>query len=438
MLPPGAVVRASEALTSMGGPVIWGTVAIVALLLLLSGVLTAGEVAAFQVGTSRLRTLDAEGFRGSESLTTVRMREPRVRGGVRLSTRVLNLSAVAIATVGGTTLGSPVWSLSSIIAGILLVVLVADLIPHMLAARYPVRFALTLAPVLLFVARNTRLFTAPLERIQERLRSGNGPTITSEQRELRELQEIGEEEGVLEASESLLVERAFRLDELTAWDVMVPRVDVFAWKQDRKLSDVIGELPDVPYSRVPVYGESVDDVTGIVYVREAYQRHARGEHDLLLRDLARPPFFVPGSLPLTQLLTAFQARRIHMGIVADEFGGTDGLVTLEDILEELVGEIQDEMDAEEPEIERVSANVVECDGSADIRDLNELLDVELPNVEHRSVNGFILEELGHVPATGDRFQRAGVRIEIMEATETQVLRVRLTRLDEEPAEREST
>ena len=417
---------------------IWGTAAAVAFLLLLSGVLTAGEVAAFQVGASRLRTLDAEGFRGSESLTRVRVQEPRVRAGVRLSTRVLNLSALAIATVGGMSIGSPVWSLSTIIAGILLVVLVADLVPQMLAARYPVRFALTLAPVLLMVARHTRLLTAPLARIEERMRSGNGPTLTSEQRELLEIQEIGREEGVLEASENLLVERAFRLDELTAWDVMVPRVDVFAWKQNKKLSEIIDQLPDVPYSRVPVYGESVDDVTGIVYVREAYQRYARGEHDLLLRDLARPPFFVPGSLPLTQLLTAFQARRIHMGIVADEFGGTDGLVTLEDVLEELVGEIHDETDVEEAGIDRISEDVVECDGSADIRDLNELLDVELPSIEHRSVNGFILEELGHVPATGDRFERAGVRIEIMEATETQVLRARLTRLDEEPVEREGS
>jgi CBS domain containing-hemolysin-like protein len=418
--------------------VIWVVLAAVTLLLLVSGVITAGELAAFQVGTSRLRTLDAEGFRGSDSLTEVRVNEPRVRAGARLSTRVLNLTAVAVATVGGTSLGSPLWSMGSIVAGIVFVVLVADLLPHMLAARYPVRFALTLAPGLLFLARHTRLLTAPLERMEERVRSGSGPPLTSEQRELRELQKIGREEGVLEASENLLVERAFRLDELTAWDVMVPRVDVFAWRQDKKLSEIIDELPDVPYSRVPVYEDSVDDVTGIVYVREAYQRYARGEHDLLLGDMARTPFFVPGSLPLTRLLTAFQSRRIHMGIVADEFGGTDGLVTLEDVLEELVGEIHDETDLDEAGLERVGENVVECDGSADIRDLNELMHMELPNAEHRSVNGFILEELGHVPATGDRLERAGVGIEIIEATETQVLRVRLTRLDEERAGRESS
>jgi len=410
---------------------IWGTAAIVLLLLLVSGVLTAGQAAAFQMSGSRLRTLGAEGFRGADALTEVRSLEPRVRAAVRLSTRVLNLSAVAIATVGGTGFGSAFWSVGTIIAGILLVVLLADLVPHMLAARYPVRFALALAPALLLAARSTRLLTGPLERLEERLRSGNGPMITSEQRELREIHEIGRAEGVLEASESLLVERAFRLDELTAWDVMVPRVDIFAWQQDTLLQDIIAELPDVPHSRVPVYGDSVDDVTGIVYVREAYHRYARGEHAMKLKDLARPPFFVPGSLSLTQLLTDFQARRIHMGIVADEFGGTDGLVTLEDVLEELVGEIHDETDVEDEGIDRISSHMLECDGSVDIRDLNSLLGVELPNLEHRSVNGFILEEFGHVPSTGDALDRAGLRIEILEATETQVVRVRLTRLDAE-------
>lgn len=415
---------------------IWGTASVVVLLLLASGVLTAAQAAAFQMSPSRLRTLEAEGFRGAEALTEVRVAEPRVRASVRLSTRVLNLAAVAIATVGGTSFGSAYWSVGTIIAGILLVVLLADLVPHMLAARYPVRFALTLAPILLVTARATRLLTGPLEQLEERLRSGNGPTASSEQRELREMQEIGRAEGVLEASENLLVERAFRLDELTAWDVMVPRVDMFAWQQDTRLREIIDTLPDVPHSRVPVYGDSVDDVTGIVYVREAYHRYARGEHDVRLKDLARAPFFVPGSLPLTQLLRDFQARRIHMGIVADEFGGTDGLVTLEDVLEELVGEIHDETDIEEAGIDRIAEGVLECDGSVDIRDLNTLLGVELPNLEHRSVNGFILEELGHVPATGDTLDEAGVRIEILEATETQVVRARLTRLDVEPAERE--
>jgi CBS domain containing-hemolysin-like protein len=144
--------------------------------------------------------------------------------------------------------------------------------------------------------------------------------------------------------------------------------------------------------------------------------------------LAREPFFVPGSLPLTQLLEDFQARRIHLGIVADEFGGTDGLVTLEDVLEELVGEIRDETDVEEEEIVRISDGIVECDAGVDMRDLDDALGRVFPKVEPRSLNGFILEELGNVPGAGDSLERAGVKIEILAATETQVLRARLTKL----------
>ncbi len=125
-----------------------------------------------------------------------------------------------------------------------------------------------------------------------------------------------------------------------------------------------------------------------------------------------------------------------MGIVADEFGGTDGLVTLEDVLEELVGEIRDETDIEEEEVVRLSEDMLECDAGVDVRELNEALDVLLPKAEHRSLNGFILEELGHVPDPGTYFEREGVRIDILEATETQVLRARLTKLQNtgEPTE----
>jgi CBS domain containing-hemolysin-like protein len=176
----------------------------------------------------------------------------------------------------------------------------------------------------------------------------------------------------------------------------------------------------------------VDDVTGIVYVREAYERITRGDRDATLASFAREPFFVPGSLSLTQLLQDFQSRRIHMGIVADEFGGTDGLVTMEDILEELVGEIHDELDIEELEILKSSPTMLEVEASIDLRELNEALDVELPVDEHRSLNGYILEELGHVPLTGAIFERGGLRIEIMEATETQVVGARLTKLEPAP------
>jgi putative hemolysin len=406
--------------------------AVAGLAMLASALLTAAHTAALQIGAPRLRTLEREGFRGADILARVRDIEPNVRASVRLLTRICNLTALGIIAVLSVETWHAAWPVFlTVIGGIVIIHVVADVLPHVLAAYRPIRLALVTAPLLLAVVRWTRPFTVPVTALEERI-VGNGEDVTTEERELREMQAIGEREGVLEESESRLVERAFRLDELTAWDVMIPRVDIFAWRDSTELEEIIGSLSEVRYSRVPVYRGSIDEITGIVYVREAYERYIQGDREITLRELARPPFFVPGSMSLTQLLQDFQSKRIHLGIVADEFGGTDGLVTLEDVLEELVGEIHDELDLEEIDVVRVSESTIECDAGADVRELNEALGVDLPTAEHRSLNGYILEELGHVPPTGALFEPAGVRIEILEATETQVVRARLTKLEEAP------
>jgi CBS domain containing-hemolysin-like protein len=208
---------------------------------------------------------------------------------------------------------------------------------------------------------------------------------------------------------------------------MTPRVDMFTWKDSLLLGEIINQLEEVPHSRVPVYGDSVDDITGILYVREAYETWVSGNRDVTLGELAREPFFVPGSMSLAQLMRDFQGRRIHMGIVADEFGGTDGLVTLEDALEELVGEIVDETDVDEDELQQVAHDEWVAEASVDLREVNEAFGVDLPQMEHRSLNGFILEELGYVPEPGETLQRFGVVIEVLEASDTQVLRARIRR-----------
>ncbi len=232
----------------------------------------------------------------------------------------------------------------------------------------------------------------------------------------------------MEEHERQLIERAVRLDEWRAWDIMTPRVDVFAWQDSLTLAAIAPQLGTVPYSRVPVYGASVDDITGVLYLRDAYQALVTGQRNVPLRELAREPLIVPGSVALTKLLRDFQTRRIHLAIVVDEYGGTDGLVTLEDVLEELVGEIVDETDVPEEEpIVRISRHELLAAGDADLREINHFFNTSLPQLEHRSLNGYLLDELGRVPDAGEALERDGVRIEVLEATETQVLRARVHR-----------
>jgi putative hemolysin len=406
--------------------------------LLGSALLSAAEAAVYAVGPSRLRTLRDEGFRGAERLQDARDRAATVRASALFASTILNSCAVG-ALVAAATLRGPAGIVLGLPAAVLGVLLVAEGFPRLVSSRRSIRVALASAPLLLGLERITRPVLTPFLRLDELLQARGGDDLESaDEREVRELSELGQREGVVGEEEHQLVERAFRMDELAAWDVMTPRVDIFAWSDALILEEIIPQLHAVPHSRVPVFGESIDDITGVLYVREAYEAWVAGRRTLPLKRLAREPFFLPGSLPLPTLLRDFQARRLHMGIVADEFGGTDGLVTLEDVLEELVGEIEDERDVTEEVLVRISKDEIDVDGGIELREVNYAFNLTLPQFEHRSLNGFILEEMGRVPAGGETLTLPGLDIEIVEATETQVLRARLRKTGqgaaaEEPA-----
>jgi CBS domain containing-hemolysin-like protein len=398
-------------------------------LILLSAFFSASSTALFSVGGARIRTLREEGFKGAEALAEVRARAGAVQGLLLFLGSLSSLLAVGLLTgwlahereVPGLLIG--------LFGSGFLVLLFGEILPRSVAVRRSIRVALAVAPAILRLERLVGPILSPFFRLESFIaRAGGENGTTQEEREVREITSIGRREGIVGMEEHELVERAFRLDELTAWDVMTPRVAIFAWQDSLSIEEIVEGLDEVPFSRVPVYGESVDDITGILHVREAYLTFISGRGSTLLKSLSREPFFVPRSLSLTKLLKDFQARRIHMGIVADEFGGTDGLVTLEDVLEELVGEIVDETDLPEEALIRISRNEVIADGALDLREINYAFNVALPQIEHRSLNGFIIEELGYVPERGESLERQGVRIDVVDATETQVLRARVRKI----------
>ena len=408
---------------------IWLLGGAAALSTLVSALCSASETATFAIGSSRLRTMEEEGFAGAQALADLRARSHQTRSALLFLNTLFNTVTVGTMVLLGQRLFGTAGGALGLVAGSLAVLIFGQGIPRLLAARRPIRFALAAAPAVLAVGQGLAVVVKPFRALAVGVIGTNGANgLSQEERDVRELTQLGQEEGLVGEDEHLLVERAFRLDELTAWDVMTPRVDIFAWKDSLTLEEIIAELKSVPFSRVPVYRESTDDISGILYVREAYEHYVAGQSTMTLAQLARDPLFVPGSLPLTRLLHQFQARRMHMGIIADEFGGTDGLATLEDILEELVGEIVDETDIDEEALIRISKTQIVAPGGIDVRELNYAFNVTLPQLEHRSLNGFILEELGHVPEPGETVERAGVKIEVLTASDTQVLTARLTKL----------
>ena len=399
-----------------------------AVAILFSAVFSAAELAIFLPGEGRVRALADQSVPGASALVQLRSTPERTLVLLRLADALSDVSAGALAAYIALLQWELLGLALAIGAAALLVLYFGELLPLGVAANHGVPIALTIAPVLLVLTRLLGPLLAVVSRLSRVRRERRETATTITETEIRQLTALGHTEGQIEEHERELIERAFRLDDTKTWEIMVPRVDIFAWPGARKLTEIVTELSTVRYSRVPVYGESIDDITGVLYLRDVYQALISGQRDIELQELAREPLVVPGSLPLSRLLRDFQNRRIHMAVVVDEYGGTDGVVTLEDVLEELVGEIVDETDVDEDAITRISRNEILAWGDADLREINYFFNTNLPQLEHRSLNGYLLEELGRVPAPGEHIEREKILIEVMEATETQVTRARLRRL----------
>jgi CBS domain containing-hemolysin-like protein len=233
--------------------------------------------------------------------------------------------------------------------------------------------------------------------------------------ELRELVDMAEERGVVESGERNMIHSVFELGDTIAREVMVPRTDVVYIERHKTVRQALALALRSGFSRIPVIGENVDDVVGVVYLKDLVRRsQSNGEsrNGPKVEELMRPPTFVPESKPVDELLRDMQAQRIHIAIVVDEYGGFAGLVTIEDILEEIVGEIADEHDRfQRPEVEELSDGSMRVTARLPVEDLAELFDVELPRDDDvETVGGLLARELGRVPIEGSQAEVAGLRL----------------------------
>lgn len=402
-----------------------------ALLIIASGFFSGSEIALFSISRPRVRGLVEDGRRGAVALSRIKADSERLLITLLIGNNIVNVGAASIATYVATQ------AVGSVGVGIatgvmtLLILFFGEIVPKSFATRNAERIALAIAPfyaVLIPLSAPLSLPFVWLTRLVVPSRVYI-PSVT--ETEIRNLTELGHKRGAIDEHELQIIQRAFLLDSTKAWQVMTPRVDIFAWKADQTLAEIEHELAEATHSRVPVYGESLDEIVGVLYIRDAYQAIGKGRGEETLAGIARPALFVPASISLDQLMAEFRTRRVHLGVVVDEHGGTDGIVTLEDVLEELVGEIDDETDRPENPIRRIGRDEIVVDGSTDLRDVNEAFGTELPVDEHRSVNGLVTDTFGRVPEPGETVDIEGVTIEVIAAGDTQVQRVRMRRM---PAE----
>ena len=391
--------------------IIW----VVVLLVLFGAVLAMAESSLSRMTRVRALALKSEGRRNAALLERVATEPARHLNGVYLCVMFTqNGSAILVAIISQYYFSSLGITLISV--GFTIVYfLVVEAMAKTFGILHSDRVALALAPLIFFIGRVLSVPTRALIGLANILLPGKGlkegPFVS--EGVIRTMAEVGHEEGSIEPHERELIHSIFTFGDTVVREVMVPRPDIVAVEIGRRLHDVEDVMLRHGYSRIPVYREDLDHCEGFVYAKDLLRALHQGQQDLPLAQVMRPAHFIPESKKVNVLLREMQRQKFHAALVTDEYGSVAGLVTLEDVLEELVGEIEDEYDPDEPELVPVSDGVYRVEGAMPVHDLGELLGVELPSEEWDTVGGLMLGLLGAIPKEGQevRYQNLVFRAE---------------------------
>jgi CBS domain containing-hemolysin-like protein len=411
----------------------WLEFVLIVVLIGFVAVLGASEVAITRVNRVRAYRFVEEGRRGAGSLLRIAENPAPYLNVVLLLTLLSTIGGTTMATtLAVRSLGGPGEWVATIAMTVLLFVF-ADVTPKTFAIMQTDRVALRLAPLIVTLRRLVGPVATALVRFANVVMPGKGlpqgPFIT--EAEIRQLAEVASEEEQIEEGEVQLIHSIFEFGDTIVREVMVPRPDIVAIEADRPLRDVQALVLQHGYSRLPVYDDDLDNVVGFIYAKDVLKALHQGKQDMPLREVCRPAHFVPESKKAADLLREMQREKFHVALVTDEYGSVVGLVTLEDLLEELVGEIEDEFDRAEPDIAQVADNVYRVDGKVAIDEVNDLFDVELPDEEWDTVGGLMLGLLGSIPKEGEEVSFQGLVFKAERVDGRRISKVLITRREPE-------
>jgi putative hemolysin len=322
--------------------------------------------------------------------------------------------------------------LVTVIAVSILAIVFGLLLPRAIAARHPTKVlyvltwpihvvALLFAPIVGALVGLTRVFAKPFGASPE-------ADVLVTQEELKALVETGEEQGVLEKEERKMIYSIFELGDTEVREVMVPRPDVVGLDVSVPVREALDTVVRSSHSRIPVFKSSLDDIVGILYAKDLFRLVARGRFDQPLKEILRPVFFVPETKKVDDLLREMREQKVHLAIVVDEYGGTAGLVTIEDLIEQIVGEIRDEFEVEEERVVLVSENEAVMDARVPFGDVNDSYELGVePTDDYGTLGGFISHELGRVPRAGDSVRRGNVVLTVESVQGSRASKVRVKR-----------
>lgn len=414
--------------------------------ILLNAILKTVYVALINAHKARLKDLAEEGDARAGRALALASDATRLLASQQVIDLLLRFAIALVATVGlvpplrdqllaqavQPTLADGLAYGSVLLAVAILTLVFGEMLPSNIALGYADTIAIraagpvnllahALAPVLRLLQWISGKFAAPFV--------GRSSTTLVTEEEIKLLVDAGSEGGAIEDEEKEMIYSIFQFGDTLAREVMVPRIDMVALEINTPLHEALNTIVEAGHSRIPVYEESIDHIRGVLYAKDLLVMWRDGQMDRPIRDLLRPAHFVPESKKAADLLADLQQRKIHLVIVVDEYGGTAGLVTLEDLLEEIVGEIRDEYDQNEEEVyQQIGDNEYLFDAGIDLDDLNRLLDTDLPTDESDTLGGYVFSKLGRVPVEGERIDEDRLQMEVVSVDDRRIRKIRLVRV----------
>ena len=397
-------------------PLIIAYIAIIALLLVCSAFFSMSETAFTSASQVRLKKMSKDGDKRAEKALYILGNYDKFLTTILIGNNLVNIAATSIATIAfAMLLGEATGSLASTVVMTLVVLTFGEITPKTLAKRRPERIVLRIVGIVNAI----EIIFSPLSWMFGKLtgyigrKTGGEDSSTMTEDELEVMIDEIEDGGVLEESESRLIKSAIRFDDTQVGEVFVPRVDVTAIEASATPEELGKMFTATGYSRIPVYDGSIDNIIGVVYSKEFFASMFNGEK-FSIRDIMRPMKYVPETMSIADILSDFQKSKVHMAVVLDSYGGTMGIVTLEDILEALVGDIWDESDVIQQDVVPLSENRYSVKGDANIFDVMEKLGVEFDPGEYDdySVTGYVFYRLDRSPMKGDMVDVGNVRIKV--------------------------
>jgi putative hemolysin len=412
-----------------------------AAILLALVVLATVDLAFAQLSDLSLRRLSSESDptlneRSTQLLRTILQDRARFRFALSSTIQFLLIAFTVLLTwVLLNTVTEPSWVLLwALVIGLLVTVVFRQIIPRLFVRNRPERSLLFLLPIVRPLYAVATVLTSPISGFFKRKETPKlDQTLTpdsadDDDEDLQALMEVGEAEGILEEEEREMIESMFEFSETRTGEIMTPRTEICAISSDSTIKQARDVMIDEKYSRLPAYRDSIDNIEGILYVRDLLQALAEDKDDAPLSDILRDAYFVPETKPAAELLKSMQSNHFQFAVVIDEYGGVAGIVTVEDILEEIVGEIEDEDIEEEEIIEIVEGGEGYWDvlGSTEIDKIERLFDLELEDQDSTTIAGLVTSEIGYVPKPGEKVTTNGLDVEVLRSDEKRVelLRIR--------------